>query len=79
MDLPATIYANAQGLPVELQREALDFITSLMQRQVTPPATHNNSDTEAFIKKFAGCLGDDFPDEITSDDLPNDCQRGVFE
>ena len=79
MDLSATIYANAQGLPVELQREALDFITFLMQRYSPPLVSTGNSDTEAFIKKFAGCLGDDFPDDITSDDLVNDSHRETFE
>ncbi|MCK7578761.1 MAG: DUF2281 domain-containing protein [Chromatiales bacterium] len=32
MNLPETIYAHAQTLPVELRREALDFIDYLQQR-----------------------------------------------
>ncbi|MCK7575935.1 MAG: DUF2281 domain-containing protein [Chromatiales bacterium] len=73
MNLPETIYAHAQTLPVELQREALDFIDYLQQRyRGHTPASLN---TESFIAQVAGTLGDDFPDDIDDADLGNDAPR----
>lgn len=79
MDLSAAIYSNAQNLPADLQREALDFIAFLKQRYCTATTTTRTLDTETFIQKFAGCLEDDFPDDITSADLPNDSARERIE
>jgi hypothetical protein len=79
MNLPETIYAHAKALPAELQREALDFIEYLEQRyQVKPPATVD-ADTEAFIARFAGCMGADFPDDIDDADLGVDTPRESLE
>jgi hypothetical protein len=35
--------------------------------------------TEAFLARFAGCLSDDFPDEIGDADLLNDSVRESLE
>ena len=79
MSLPETIYAHARALPADLQREALDFIEYLEQRyRVTSPVA-NEQDTEAFLARFAGSLGDDFPDDIDGDDLGSDAAREPIE
>jgi hypothetical protein len=36
-------------------------------------------DTEAFLAAVAGTLGDDFPDDITDDDLGVDASREVLD
>ena len=74
MDLPATICTQARALPVQLQREALDFIAYLAQRYSIPPVPKVELTTAAFIKQFAGCIGDDFSDEISMADLVNNNQ-----
>ncbi|HLA35033.1 MAG TPA: DUF2281 domain-containing protein [Rhodocyclaceae bacterium] len=67
MNLSDTIYSHARALPAYLQREALDFIAYLEQRYHIAPATPSTSGrltTDAFIERFAGSVGDDFPDDI---------------
>lgn len=64
MNLSDTIYAHAQALPIDLQRETLDFIAYLEQRYHVIPKQQPHTTTEAFLACFAGCLGNDFPDEI---------------
>ncbi|MFD2273490.1 hypothetical protein ACFS07_27125 [Undibacterium arcticum] len=44
----------------DLQRETLDFIAYLEQRYRIAPTTPSRLKTEAFIARFAGCVGDDF-------------------
>lgn len=79
MTLPETIYAHARALPADLQRETLDFIEYLERRYgVAPPAT-KLSDTEAFIARVAGSLGEDFPDDIDGADLGSDAARDPLE
>ena len=79
MNLPETIYAHAQALPADLQRETLDFISYLEQRyRITPPSPSRLS-TEAFIEHFAGSIGDDFPDDIDDADLAIDIPREPLE
>ncbi len=79
MNLSDTIYAHARALPVNLQREALDFIDYLNHRYQAAPGTSANVATEAFIKQFAGALGDDFPDDIDDRDLSGDAPRESLE
>lgn len=72
MNLSEMIYSHAQALPEDLQREALDFIEYLEQRRgrrVTPMTT------EAFLERFAGCLGGDFPDDVGEEDWGTDVPR----
>ncbi len=64
MNLAHTIYAHAQALPDHLQREALDFITYLEQRHKVQPRSTAPLTTAQFVERFAGSLGDDFPDDI---------------
>ncbi len=79
MNLPETIYAHAQALPADLQREALDFIAWLERRYaIKPPATGVLA-TEAFIQRFAGSIGSDFPDDIGDSGLAGDMQREAIE
>jgi len=79
MNLPDTIYAHARALPVDLQRETLDFISYLEQRyRITPPIPRRLS-TEAFIERFAGSVGNDFPDDINDADLAVDITREPLE
>lgn len=72
MNLPQAIYDHAKALPPELQREALDFIAWLEHRHAlrSPEA-----DTDAFLKRLAGSLGDDFPDDIADAGLASDLPR----
>ncbi len=79
MNLSDTIYAHAQALPIDLQRETLDFIAYLEQRYRVIPKPLPLTTTEAFLARFAGCLGDDFPDEIGDADLVNDSVRESLE
>lgn len=79
MNLPDTIYAHARVLPADLQREALDFISYLEHRyRITPPSPSRLS-TEAFIERFAGTIGDDFPNNIDDTDLAVDIKREPLE
>ncbi|MEN9865204.1 MAG: hypothetical protein RL748_794 [Pseudomonadota bacterium] len=78
MDLPDTICANARILPVELQQEALDFIAFISRRSKINPVPDNRLNTSTFIQKFAGCLGADFPDDISTLSLPDDAMRENF-
>jgi hypothetical protein len=43
MNLSDTIYAHAQALPIDLQRETLDFIAYLEQRPQTTASHHHRS------------------------------------
>lgn len=79
MDLPSTICERAQALPVQLQRETLDFMHYLGQRYNLSPVRTGELSTEAFIKQFAGCIGADFPNDVNEADLPNDSKRVSFE
>ncbi len=79
MNLSDTIYTHAQTLPADLQREALDFIAYLQQRyHITQPIPGQLS-TEAFTSRFAGSVGDDFPDDIDDADLASDTPRESLE
>lgn len=79
MNLPDTIYAHARALPADLQRETLDFIAYLEHRyHITPPGVGELT-TEAFIQRFAGSVGSDFPDDIDGAELSKDAPRESFE
>lgn len=79
MNLLDTIYAHARTLPADLQREALDFIAWLEKRyDIRPPAAGGLS-TDVFIQCFAGCLGDDFPDDIDETEGAVDTPREALE
>lgn len=75
MDLPDAIHAHARALPVDLQRQTLDFIAWLEERYGVRPAEVRRSSTEAFIQRFAGSMGDDFPDDIDESGLTDDVPR----
>ena len=79
MNLPDTIYAHARALPVDLQREALDFIAWLEQRYGIRPPAGGALSTDVFIQRFAGSLGDDFPDDIGELDAAADTPRETLE
>ncbi len=79
MNLSDTIYAHARTLPVNLQREALDFIDYLNHRYQSVAENANPTGTAAFLKRFAGTLGDDFPDDIDEADLGHDSARESLE
>lgn len=74
MNLPDTIHAHAKALPPELQRQTLDFITWLEQRHARRQLAAGG-ETEQFLQRVAGTLGDDFPDDIGDDDLAADLPR----
>jgi hypothetical protein len=78
MDLPDAIYAHVRALPVDLQRQTLDFIAWLEERYDLRPVEARRSATEAFIQRFAGCVGDDFPDDIDESGLTVDLPRDVL-
>ncbi len=76
MTLAENIYHHSRNLPEQAAREALDFIEFLEQRYAGDskfPAS--SGDTGAFLAAVAGTLSDDFPDDITDDDLGIDAPR----
>lgn len=76
MSLAENIYHHSRRLPEQAAREALDFIEFLEQRYAgksTLPA--RPEDTESFLTAITGTLGDDFPDDISDDDLGTDAPR----
>ena len=76
MTLAETIYRHSLHLPEQAAREALDFIEFLEQRyRITRIEPKAPNDTDAFLAAVAGTLGDDFPDDITDDDLGIDTPR----
>lgn len=74
MSLAENIYHHSRKLPEQAAREALDFIQFLEQRYVGKAAARTE-DTETFLAAVVGTLGDDFPDDITDDDLGTDAPR----
>lgn len=79
MNLPETIYAHAQALPADLQRETLDFIEYLEQRYRIASITAKRLTTDAFIARFAGSVTEDFPNDLEEIDLANDVLRESLE
>ncbi len=76
MSLAENIYQHSRRLPEQAAREALDFIQFLEQRYVDKATLPSRSkDTESFLAAVAGTLGDDFPNDITDDDLGMDTPR----
>ncbi|WP_141055839.1 DUF2281 domain-containing protein [Tepidiphilus succinatimandens] len=82
MNLSEIIFDHAKRLPPPLQQEALDFISWLERRHGVrlpkPPRTVSQR-TEVFLEKMAGCLGEDFPDDIDDADLGADTPREPLE
>jgi hypothetical protein len=80
MNLAEAIYQHSLNLPETAAREALDFIEFLEQRYASIPvdAKHQN-DTEAFLAAIAGGLSEDFPDDISDEDLGVDAQRETLD
>lgn len=79
MSLAENIYQHSRRLPEQAAREALDFIQFLEQRYVDKAALPTRAkDTESFLAAVAGTLGDDFPNDITDDDLGTDTPRTEF-
>lgn len=80
MSLAENIYHHSRQLPEQAAREALDFIEFLEQRYAGKSiALARANDTESFLAAVAGTLGDDFPDDITDDDLGADAPRHEFD
>ena len=79
MNLSDTIYAHAKVLPVNLQRDALNFIDYLSHRYQSDAGRTSSMETAAFISRFAGTLGDDFPNDIDESDLGLDHARETLE
>ncbi len=80
MTLAETIYQHSRHLPESAARQVLTFIQTLEQGyRVTTPASAASNDTEAFLAAVAGTLGDDFPDDITDDDLGVDAPREALD
>jgi hypothetical protein len=79
MTLAETIYQHSLHLPEPAARQVLTFIETLEQSyRVTPPVAATD-DTEAFLAAVAGTLGDDFPNDITDDDLGVDAPRETLD
>ncbi len=80
MTLAETIYQHSLKLPEAAAREALDFIEFLEQRYAPVPAnTNQQNDTEAFLAAIAGGLSEDFPDDISDEDLGVDALREALD
>jgi hypothetical protein len=78
MNLAETIYSHVSALPTDLQRETLDFIGFLEARYGLAPAAPRLT-TQGFIDRFAGSLGEDFPDDVDAADLGRDGPRESLE
>lgn len=80
MNIAETIYQHSLNLPEVAAREALGFIEHLEQRYKSAPInTIQQNDTETFLSAIAGGLSDDFPDDISDEDLGVDVQREVLD
>ncbi|MFC4487364.1 MULTISPECIES: DUF2281 domain-containing protein [Tepidiphilus] len=82
MNLSELIFEHAKRLPPQLQQETLDFISWIERRHgiyVSNPARAAAQRTESFLAKIAGCLGEDFPDDIDDADLGVDVPRESLE
>lgn len=80
MTLAETIYRHSLHLPEYAAQETLDFIEFLEQRySAVRTAPKSSGDTEAFLARHAGTLSDDFPDDITDEDLGIDAPRDSLE
>ena len=78
MNLAETIYTHVSALPTDLQRETFDFIGFLEARYGLAPAAPRLT-TQGFIDRFAGSLGEDFPDDVNAADLGRDGPRESLE
>ena len=78
MNLAETIYTHVSALPTDLQRETFDFIGFLEARYGLAPAAPRLT-TQGFIDRFAGSLGEDFPDDVDATDLGRDVPRESLE
>jgi len=78
MNLAETIYTHVSALPPDLQRETFDFISFLEARYGLAPAAPRLT-TQSFIDRFAGSLGEDFPNDVDAADLGRDIPRESLE
>ncbi|MEI6069915.1 MAG: DUF2281 domain-containing protein [Methylococcaceae bacterium] len=80
MNLAEKIYKHSLNLPEIAAREVLDFIEFLEQRYA--PVTSNTkqqNDTETFLAAITGGLSEDFPDDISDEDLGVDALREALD
>jgi hypothetical protein len=76
MSIAELIYQHSRRLPDHIAREALDFIEFLEQRHgITNSDAGVSDDTESFLRAISSGFSDDFPDDITDDDLGVDAPR----
>ncbi len=76
MSLAENIYHHSRRLPEQAAREALDFIQFLEQRYTGKSKLPSRTDdTESFLAAVTETLSDDFPDDVTDDDLGTDVPR----
>ena len=75
MNIPEAIYLRSLKLPTHQAREVLDFVEFLESRR---PSTAE-ADWQAKVVRFAGCMGDDFPDDVNDADLGEDAVRETLE
>ncbi|NCN23827.1 MAG: hypothetical protein COZ20_06345 [Gallionellales bacterium CG_4_10_14_3_um_filter_54_96] len=79
MSVAENLYHHSRNLPDQAAHEALDFIQFLEQCYADKATLRSRSkDTESFLAAVAGTLGDDFPNDITGDDLGKDAPRTEF-
>ena len=78
MTLAEQIYQHSRKLPNQAAREALDFI-EFLERRYTEKSAAPAGDTDAFLAAIAGKLSNDFPDDITDNDLGTDVPRREFD
>jgi hypothetical protein len=76
MSLAELIYQHSRRLPDHIAREALDFIEFLEQRHGVANSDDGVfDDTEKFLRAISPGFSDEFPDDITDDDLGVDGPR----
>lgn len=74
MSLTEVIYEHSRHLPDQAAREALHYIEFLEGRYGIARSAEVG-DTERFLAAVTGGLSDDFPDDITDQDLGFDTPR----
>ncbi|MCB2264271.1 MAG: DUF2281 domain-containing protein [Candidatus Thiosymbion ectosymbiont of Robbea hypermnestra] len=74
MSLTEVIYEHSRRLPEQVAREALHYIEFLEDRYGIARSAEAG-DTERFLAAVTGGLSDDFPDDITDQDLGFDTPR----
>lgn len=79
MTLADAIYQHSLKLPEHAAREALDFIEFLENRYSSDATGAKEETWAAVVARFAGLIGDDFPDDVEDMSWEHDTPREALE